>query len=153
LGTFTTGPDSSSGHLVVERLPPGGAEPHWPGQVFAETELAYAEAMSQYAQATRDRLVRCQSERIPMLQEPTRWRKEWAGRAERYRLREQRKQEEVAWIAAKTAWRQTRQAHQALTRSERKEWRAAYQLAGQAWENIRRQRQATLQQRQQENQA
>lgn len=143
----------SSGHLVVERLRPGGEEPHWPGQVFAETELEYAEAMRQYAQATRDRLVQRPSERLPMLQEPTRWRKEWAGRAERYRVREQRKQEDVAWIAAKTAWRQTRQADQALTRSERKVRRAAYQLAGQAWENIRRQRQATLQQRQQENQA
>lgn len=55
-----------------------------------------------------------------MLQEPTRWRKEWEGRAKRYRLREQRQQEEAAWKAAKTEWRKTRQAHQALTRSERK---------------------------------
>jgi hypothetical protein len=141
----------SSGHLVVERLHPSSEKPHWPGQVFAEAGLEYAEAMRQYAQATRDRLVRRQSEHIPTLQEPSRWRKEWEGRAERYRIREQRKREEMAWKAEKVEWRQTRQVYQALTCSERKERRAAYQLACQAWETVRRQRQETLQQRQQQD--
>lgn len=143
----------SSGHLVVDRLPSNSEEPHWPGQIFAEAGLDYAEAMHQYAQTTCDRLVQRPSERLPTLQEPTRWRTEWEGRAERYRVREQRKREEVVWKAAKTAWCQTRQADQALTRSERKERRAAYQLACQAWKEVRQQRQATLQQRQQENHA
>src|SRR3989304_2386754 len=125
----------SSGHLVVERIRPTGEEPHWPGQVFAEAGLDYAEARPQYPQATQDRLVRCKSERTAMLQEPTRWRKEWEGRAERYRVREQRQQEEVAWKAAKTEWRKTRQAHQAFTRSERKAPRGAYQLAPPGLEN------------------
>ena len=143
----------SSGHLVVDRLPSNSEEPHWPGQIFAEAGLDYAEAMHQYAQTTCDRLVQRPSERLPTLQEPTRWRTEWEGRAERYRVREQRKREEVVWKAAKTAWCQTRQADRALTRSERKERRAAYQLACQAWKEVRQQRQATLQQRQQENHA
>jgi transposase InsO family protein len=143
----------SSGHLVVERRHSPGEETHWPGQVFAEVGLDYAEAMRQYAQATRDRLVQRPSERIPALQEATRWRKEWAGRAERYPIREQRKRADLAWKAAKTAWRQTRQVYQALTPSERKVQRAAYQSACQAWETIRQQRQETLQQRQQENQS
>jgi len=142
----------SSGHLVVERIRPTGEEPHWPGQVFAEAGLDYAEAMRQYAQATQDRLVRCKSERTAMLQEPTCWRKEWEGRAERYRVREQRQQEEVAWKAAKTEWRKTRQAHQALTRSERKAQRVAYQLAHQAWKTVHQQRQETLRRWQQEDQ-
>ena len=142
----------SSGHLVVEHLPSGGEEPHWPGQVFAEVGLDYAEAMRQYAQATRDRLVPRQSERLPTLEEPTHWRKEWEGRAERYRVREQRQQEEVAWKAAKTEWRKTRQAHQALTRSERKAQRVAYQLAHQAWKTVHQQRQETLRRWQQEDQ-
>jgi len=143
----------SSGHLIVERLHPNGEEAHWPGQIFAAAELEYAEAMHHYAQATRDRLVRRQPERQPTLQEATRWRKEWAGRAERYRVREQRKREEVVWKAAKSSWRQTRQTYRTLTRSERKERQAAYQAACQAWRESRRQRQATLQQRQQEDQA
>jgi transposase InsO family protein len=136
-----------SGHRVVERLHPSGAEPPWPGQVFAEAGLEYTEAMPQYAQATPDRLVRRQSERLPTLQEPSHWRKAWEGRAERYRIREQRKPEEVAWKAAKVEWRQTRPVDQALTRSERKERRAAYQLACQAWKTVRRQRPETLPQR------
>lgn len=143
----------SSGHLVVERLHPPGEEAHWPGQVFAEAGLDYAEAMRQYAQATRDRLVRRPSERIPVLQEPTRWRKEQEGQAERYRVREQRKREDAIWKTAKAAWYQTRQIYRAMTRSERKERRAAYQLARQTWETIRQAHQATLQKRQQENQA
>lgn len=143
----------SSGHLIVERSHPPDEKANWPGQVFAEADLDYAEAMRQYAQATRDRLVRRKSERIPVPQEATRWRKEWEERAKRYHVREQRKQEEIAWKAAKSAWRHTRQAHQAMTRAERKERRAAYQLARQAWESVRQTRQATLQQRQQENQA
>lgn len=143
----------SSGHLIVARSHPPDEEAHWPGQVFAEADLDYAEAMRQYAQATRDRLVRRKSERLPAPQEATRWRKEWEERAERYQVREQRKREEIAWKAAKSAWRHTRQAYQAMTRAERKERRAAYQLAHQAWETVRQTRQATLQQRQQENQA
>jgi transposase InsO family protein len=143
----------SSGHLVIERLDPPGEEAHWPGQIFAETDLDYVEAMCQYAQATRERLVRRPSEHIPALEEATRWRKEWEGRAERYHVREQRKREDIAWKVAKSAWRQTRQAYQAMPRAERKERRAAYQLACQAWEIIRRARQTTLQQRQPENQA
>lgn len=143
----------SSGHLVVERLDQPGEEVRWPGQVFAEVGLDYAEAMHQYAQATRDRLVRRQSERIPALQEATHWRTEWKGRAERYHVRERRKREDVAWKVAKTAWRQTRQVYQALTYSERKAQRVAYQSACQAWETVRQQRQETLQQRQQENQS
>jgi len=115
--------------------------------------LDYAEAMRQYAQATRDRLIQRPSERIPGLQEPTRWRKESEGRAERYHVREQRQQEELAWKAAKSAWRQTRQVYQALTRLERKAQRATYLLACQTWGTVRQQRQETLRQRQQENQA
>jgi transposase InsO family protein len=143
----------SSGHLVIEHLDPPGEEAHWPGQVFAEAGLDYLEAMRQYAQETRDRLVRRQSARTPLLEEATHWRKEWEGRAERYQVREQRQREDIAWKVAKSAWRETRQAYQAMTRAERQERRAAYQLERQAWETIRQARQATLQQRQQEDQA
>lgn len=143
----------SSGHLVIGRIYPAGEEAHWPGQIFAEADLDYAEAMRQYAFATRDRLVRCSSERIPVLQEATDWRKAWEGRAERYQIREQRKREDAIWKNAKTRSRQTRQVYQALTPAERKERQAAYQLACQTWETVRRARQATLQLRQQENQA
>jgi transposase InsO family protein len=143
----------SSGHLVVERIHPTGEVHYWPGQVFAEAGLDYSEAMRQYAQATQDRLARRKFERAPTLQEPSRWRKEWEGRAERYRVRERRKREEAAWKTAKTEWRLTRQAYRALTCSERKERRAAYRLACQAWEKVRHQRQETLRKWQPEDRA
>lgn len=143
----------SSGHLVIERIRPTGAEPHWPGQVFAEAGLDYAEAMRQYAQATAERLMPSRSKPTLTTQEATHWRKELLGRAERYRVREQRKQADTAWKIAKTSWRNTRQAHQALTRSERKTQRAVYQLAHQAWQTVRQQRQAMLHKWQSENQA
>ena len=91
----------SSGHLVVERLHSSSEEAHWSGQVFAEPDLDYGEAMHQYAQATRDRLVPRQSERIPALQETTRWRDEWEERAERYHIHERVEScsAEALWIS------------------------------------------------------
>lgn len=143
----------SSGHLVVERIHLIDEERHWPGQIFAEAGLDYAEAMRQYAQATQDRLNRSRFERIPTLQPATHWRKEWEGREQRYQTREQRKQEKLAWQTAKTEWRQTRQGYQALTRPERTEQRFAYQLAFQTWKKVRQQHQETLRKWQEEDQA
>jgi len=100
----------SSGHLVVARPRPSGEEARWPGQVFADAAMDYVDAMHHYAEATRERLVRRRSAPSPARPKPTHWRHEWAGRAARYRVREQRKQEELAWRTAQTAWRETRPA-------------------------------------------
>lgn len=143
----------SSGHLVVARPRPSGEEARWPGQVFADAAMDYVDAMHHYAEATRERLVRRRSAPSPARPKPTHWRHEWAGRAARYRVREQRKQEELAWGTAKTAWRETRQAYAALTRSQRRAQRAAYALAKQAWEAVRHQRRETLARREAEDQA
>jgi transposase InsO family protein len=43
----------SSGHLVVERVKVEGQEPNYPGQVFAEGELDYAEAVAAFVQSSR----------------------------------------------------------------------------------------------------
>ena len=76
----------SSGRLVVERIRSQDEEAQWPGQVFAEAGLDYEEAMLQYAEVTRDRLVHRREEKTPKLETPTRWRQEWEGRAERYQV-------------------------------------------------------------------
>lgn len=141
----------SSGRLIVERSRSEGEEPHWPGQVFGEAGLDYAEAMHQYVETTRGRLVRRQVEKSPSPDKPTRWRKEWEGRAERYQVRQQRKQEDLDWKKAKAKWRETRQAFQALTRAGRKEQRATFQAAQQAWQRCREQRRNRLRERKQEN--
>jgi hypothetical protein len=142
----------SSGHLVVERIHPIDEEPHWPGQIFAKEELDFAEAMRQYAQATQGRLIPAISERIPILQGETRWRKEWEGRAKRYQTREQRKQEKLTWQTAKAEWRQTRHTYQKMGVPERKERRVAYQMAYQTWIKVRKQHQETLRKWQEEDQ-
>jgi transposase InsO family protein len=142
----------SSGHLVVERVHTGSEEAHWPGQVFAEAGLDYAEAMHQYARDTRDRLAPHQTERTPTIEEKALWRTEYEGRAERYRIREQRKREELAWKETKAEWRHARQAYRALSRLEQNEQQAAYQLACQAWKKARQQHHETLNQQSQEDQ-
>lgn len=43
----------SSGHLVVERLKEAGQEPDYPGKVFADPELDYAEAVQAFVKASR----------------------------------------------------------------------------------------------------
>jgi hypothetical protein len=43
----------SSGHLVVERLKEPGQEPNYPGKVFADTQLDYAEAIHSFVKASR----------------------------------------------------------------------------------------------------
>jgi len=43
----------SSGHLVVERLKETGQEPDYPGKVFADPELDYAEAVQAFVQASQ----------------------------------------------------------------------------------------------------
>jgi transposase InsO family protein len=143
----------SSGHLVVKRLPRTDEEPRWPGQVFAEIGLDYEVAMLQYVQATQDRLVRRTLEKTPSLQEATRWRKEWEGRAERYQIREQRKQEELDWKALKAEWRKKQHIYQALSRSERREQKAAFELAQQAWIEVRQKHRETLRKHQEEDRA
>jgi len=43
----------SSGHLVVERLKEPGKEPDYPGKVFADPKLDYAEAVQAFVKASR----------------------------------------------------------------------------------------------------
>lgn len=138
---------------MIERSRLKGEPSDWPGQVFAEEELDYEDAMRQYALATRDRLRPPQSERTPTLQAATRYRQRIRERAERYQVREQRKQQDLAWKASKTQWRHIRQTHQALPLAQRLAQQAAYERVCQDWKTIRQQRLETLTKREQEDQA
>ncbi len=136
----------SSGHLVVEQVPEVDMEPPvWPGQIFADETLEYTAAMAQYVAATRDRLVRQPERREIQVAEPRPWRHNQALQAERYAVRERRKQEDLDWRSAKEHWRQTRAEHQLLTKSE-------FAAARGAWIERRSARRASVQQRQVEDQ-
>lgn len=143
----------SSGRLVVVDPPADPAPPGWPGQVFSSADLDYPEAMRQYAEAVQGRLQHAWSRQTLSDEEPTPWRQEWEGRAARYQVRMQRRREDIACKAAKTAQRQARLAYQALSKAERVRQQAAWLAANQAWRQVREQRQQTLLAREQENQA
>ena len=143
----------SSGRLVVERSPSEDAQRSWPGQVFAEPNLDYAEAMGQYVEKTRDRLVHRRSDGRTTPQNASPWRSDNARRLERYCVRHQRKLEDAAWKAATAEHRQARHAFQSLSRAQRKQQHTAWQQTLEVWSETRRQHQETLRLRQQENEA
>jgi hypothetical protein len=54
----------SSGRLVVERPKPEADQQHWPGQIFANPEFGYEEAMQAYVAATQDRSSHTRTEKV-----------------------------------------------------------------------------------------
>ena len=143
----------SSGRLIVERQAGEGEDAHWPGQIFGEPELDYAAAMLQYAKATQGRLTYGWTDRTPVLVEPSLPRLKAEGKAERYRVRQQRKQEDIDWRAAKVEHRRAILAHQGLSRREYRQQQSVWDAKDQAWRKLRGQRREILLQRQQEDQA
>lgn len=143
----------SSGRLIIGHLAAEEETLHWPGQIFAEAELDYATAMLQYVEATRDRLNHAKTECTPMVAEPSLWRQTWEARTERYRVRQQRKQEDAAWKAAKAEHHQAVLEHRALSRQERRQQRPLWETQEQVWRILRQQRQQIRRQRQQEDEA
>lgn len=100
----------SSGHLVVERLKEIGQEPDYPGKVFADPELDYAEAVQAFVQAsqplTGSREPAIAVENGSQRAEIQRLRQKEAELCvERRRFRQTRKLEDIAWQAA---WQQQR---------------------------------------------
>jgi transposase InsO family protein len=102
--------------------------------------------MEQYVAETGDRLLPQREPRAIIVQAPCLWRRRQALQAERYQVREQRKQEDLTWKGTKEQWRQTRENRQALPKD-------VFAAAQVAWQQRRREHQALLQQRQTENQA
>lgn len=143
----------SSGHLVIERSLTDKEKAVWPGKVFAETDLPFEAAMLAYAQATQDRLVHAHTDQEPMSMTPTRWRKEWEGRAQRHQVLIQRQQEDEEWFSFKLAWRQAKQAYRNLTKAGKKQERGNWQEKQTEWALRREQQQTWEQTRKQENEA
>lgn len=141
----------SSGRLIVERISTEGEAPHWPGQVFAEAGLDYEDAMQQYVSLTRDRLIRSKSASLLTEIEPSQWQQGREKRAERYRVREQRRQEDIVWKAVKTEHSQAARMYLALSPQVRKQQHTLWKAKEQAWWKLHKQRQQTIRQRQQED--
>jgi len=105
----------SSGRLVVER--PQEASLSYPGQVFAQADLEYAEAMHQFraasAESTPDTSsAGSESDGATTVREQKRalHQAETELRAQRRQVREQRKQQDAAWRALRECRRAQQQA-------------------------------------------
>ena len=149
----------SSGRLQVERLPATGAERMYPGRVFADPAVPYAEAMATFLAASPPRLPPPAGELQPT--EPVRQGESAEQRAlrqeatalqdQRRRQREQRQQEDAAW-------QRLREEHAAvainpfgdLTEILGPERVWAHALS---WTALRQQRRETLARRQEEDAA
>jgi transposase InsO family protein len=143
----------SSGHLVIEHIASGEEEkPRWPGKILMETELDYLEAMKQYAQLTRDRLVRQKNTSILPESEPTNWRKTWEVRAERHQVLQKRRQEDADWRDERKIHHQVTVAYRALSRRKRKEQAGEWESQKSRWAQKEAGRQEVLANRNQENQ-
>jgi transposase InsO family protein len=100
----------SSGHLVIERLKEPGQEPDYPGKVFANPELDYAEAVQAFVKASRPlsgaRIGPAPAEKPSQQAKIQQLRLEEAQlRTERRNTRKRRELEDVAWQAI---WHQQR---------------------------------------------
>jgi transposase InsO family protein len=141
----------SSGHLVIER-PKDKTEAQYPGRVFEDRSLSYAEAMQAFVSASaRAALPEASPEEDG---QPTRKAEirqlrldEVQLRQARRDIRERRSQEDVAWRAIRQEHQQTEADFRALSKAERH----TRQAEAQRWQAQRDQRRQTLEQRQLED--
>jgi transposase InsO family protein len=140
----------SSGRLVVERLR-DDQECQYPGRVFEDQSLDYAEAMRAFvaasAQAKKPAEQPEDTERTTIKASIRRLRRaEERLRIQRRNLRDQRRQEDAAWKTLRQQHRQERieMSQRRVGYGERKAWKAN-------WQALRQHRHQVLEQRQQED--
>jgi transposase InsO family protein len=145
----------SSGHLVVERTKEK-AEAQYPGRVFEDQSLSYAEAMQAFVAASaqaalpeacfeEDGQPSCKAEIRQLRLEEVQLRQA------RRDIRERRSQEDLAWRAIRQEHQQAKADFQALSKAERHRQRHTRQAEAQRWQAQRDQRRQTRQQRQWED--
>jgi transposase InsO family protein len=142
----------SSGHLVIERLPEAGQEPSYPGQVFANPELSYAEAMRSFVKASAPisgpRQTMQAAEKSSQREQVRQLRQEQADlRAKRRQVRQQRQTEDADWRINRKELGKTQAAGKPKVRAR---WGTGKRKAEQR-QALREQRQQQLALRQKED--
>ena len=134
----------SSGRLIVERPPSEDHSGAWPGRIFENLELPYADAMLAFVATAQERASQPTGLADAAANGSLAAEKRILGRTEaqlrdaRRQVREQRQLEDAAWQAARVAHRAAAQADQVRPKAARTaQWRAR-----------RDQRRATLEARQ-----
>lgn len=145
----------SSGHLVVERTKEK-AEAQYPGRVFEDQSLSYAEAMQAFVAASAQAALpeACfEEDGQPSRKAEIRQLRleEVQLRQARRDIRERRNQEDLAWRAIRQEHQQAKADFQALSKAERHRQRHTRQAEAQRWQAQRNQRRQTWQQRQWED--
>jgi transposase InsO family protein len=144
----------SSGRLIVERPPSedhGGA---WPGRIFENPELPYADAMLAFVAAAQERASQPTGLADAAANGSLAAEKRILGRTEaqlrdaRRQVRAQRQLEDAAWQAARGAHRAAAQADQVRPQAARRPARLAKAVRTAQWRALRDQRRATLAARQ-----
>ena len=142
----------SSGRLIVERPPAEDNDAAWPGRIFENPELPYADAMLAFVAAAQERasLAAEAANGALATKKRTLDRTEAQLRDARRQVREQRQLQDGAWQAARVAHRAAEQADQGRAKAARRPAKAARTAQ---WRALRDQRRATLAARQQDDAA
>ena len=142
----------SSGRLIVERPPAEDNDAAWPGRIFENPELPYADAMLAFVAAAQERasLAAEAANGALATEKRTLDRTEAQLRDARRQVREQRQLQDGAWQAARVAHRAAEQADQGRAKAARRPAKATRTAQ---WRALRDQRRATLAARQQDDAA
>jgi len=147
----------SSGKLVIQHAKSEPVFADYPGAVFADDDLSYPEAMTQFVAASEvkptDREIdinnseqeQCRAEKRALRQD------EEALRAQRRQQRQRRQQEDAAFKSLKAERRAQQQQRQAERQQNQRPAWGSKKAADEQWKAIRQQRQEQMQQRQQED--
>lgn len=142
----------SSGHLVIERLKEEGQEPDYPGKVFTNSEMDYAEVMQAFVQASKP-LSGAQKETV--IAESTSQQAEIQQLRQKEALlcierRDTRKRRETE----NAAWKMIRASQQAAKVTDQPKTRAAWgscKAPAEQHKHLRDQHRQQINQRKQEN--
>ena len=146
----------SSGHLVVERLKEAGQEPDYPGKVFADPELDYAEAVQAFVKASRPlfgpRIEAPTSEKPSQQGKIQQLRQEEAQLCtERCNTRKRRKLEDAAWRATWQQQRTKKTSTKEITKPKLRARWGSRKVQDEQRQNLRQQPRQQSTQRQQED--
>jgi transposase InsO family protein len=145
----------SSGHLVIER--PKDEEPQYPGRIFEDPDLEYAEAMHAFVEASAHPVETSEvhpgeDQKLSQKAEIRQLRQEEAQlRQERRGIRQLREQEDVAWRTIRQQHQQAEAEFRALSKPERRRKRHQHRADQECWQAHQEQRRQTAQQRLQED--
>ena len=122
----------SSGRLIVERPPAEDNDAAWPGRIFENPELPYADAMLAFVAAAQERasLAAEAANGALATEKRTLDRTEAQLRDARRQVREQRQLQDGAWQAARVAHRAAEQADQGRAKAARRPAKATVRRSG-----------------------